>query len=247
MHAHGESLAGSLRKVLAVYGVASAALIAAWGLFHYLGRSARVDDPGDFDNAVHAWVVRERAFRPVLTRCFRAATLVGDRDVATSLTIGVAVGLYVLHRRHVGHVRRVEPFHWLAAIVGARVLSVSLKLAYRRERPPLLDRLVPETTFSFPSGHSVFAAVFFVMLASILARLVPPHRPWRRAVVVAVCVAMAVLVATSRVWLGVHYPSDVLGGLLLGLAWVCVVWLIRVGWDTWRWRHRPPRTGHSAN
>jgi len=118
---------------------------------------------------------------------------------------------------------------FLATILGGRFLSIGLKLSFRRERPPELHRLVFENTYSFPSGHSVFAAVFFTMLAVLIVRLVPARRPIVRAGAVAACLAMAVLVGVSRVWLGVHYPTDVLGGLLLGFGWVLAVSLLRRG------------------
>jgi undecaprenyl-diphosphatase len=131
-------------------------------------------------------------------------------------------------------VRAAEPFVWLVAILGGRLLSLLFKELFKRERPPVLHRLVPETTYSFPSGHSVFAAVFFSMLAYVVVRSIRPDRVALRLTASLGCVVLAVAVAASRVWLGVHYPTDVMGGLLLGVGWVFSVWLARAGWHSWR-------------
>jgi undecaprenyl-diphosphatase len=226
----------SARAFLYLYGASVAGLCLLGLAFGQLGHEARVDEPTDLDNFVHDWVVRHRHDWPALTSAFHVATLFGNPDVATLATAVITFGLYVLHRKGLAGVRKAEPFVWLGAILGGRLLSIGLKLFYQRERPPVLNRMVSETTYSFPSGHSVFAAVFFSMLAYVLARMIPATHAWLRLVSVALCVVMAVVVAASRVWLGVHYPTDVLGGLLLGICWVFTVWLVRVGWDHWRWR-----------
>ena len=124
-------------------------------------------------------------------------------------------------------VGRTEALVWLGAILGGRFLSLALKAVFRRDRPPLAHRLVTETTYSYPSGHSVFAAVYFTMLAVVVARLLPPRLTWLKWQSVALCLTLAVLVGLSRVWLGVHYPTDVIGGLILGFGWVFTVATLR--------------------
>jgi undecaprenyl-diphosphatase len=116
------------------------------------------------------------------------------------------------------------------------MLNLALKLWFRRERPPELHRLIEEGGFSFPSGHSAFAGVFFGMLALLIARGTPERPAWFRVVGVLACLVLAVLVAASRVWVGVHYPSDVIGGLLVGAGWAVAAWLVRTGWAHWRFR-----------
>ncbi len=234
MSDHPTSASAAPPSFLWIYGLALLMLCLTGLIFGEMGHDARIDEPTDLDNFVHAWIVRHRECWPVLTSVFRCATLFGNPEVATLCTGAITFGLYYLHRRGLARVRKAEPFVWLGAILGGRFLSVSLKLLYQRERPPLVHRLVTETTYSFPSGHSVFAAVFFSMLAYVLARMIPPAHAWLRIASVGLCMVLAVVVAASRVWLGVHYPTDVLGGLLLGVGWVLTVWLVRLAWDDWR-------------
>jgi undecaprenyl-diphosphatase len=203
------------------------ALLALVVALERLGHSRRIDEPGDFDNALYAWVIRHRPGWPWVTSVLRVATRFGNPDVATLATAVVAFALYGLARLGVAQVRKSEALVWLAAILGGRLWSIGLKHVFRRDRPPELHRLVFEDTYSYPSGHSVFAAVFFTMLAAVLARMIPPQRKALRAATVAACLTLAVLIALSRVWLGVHYLSDVLGGLLIGFGWVLVVTLVR--------------------
>ncbi len=224
----------STRFPLWVYGVSLLVLGLLGFAFGQLGQSDQIDDPTDFDNFIHAWVVARRTNWPILTALFHWATRFGNPDVATMATALITFGLYAMHRRGVAGIRKSEAFVWLGVILSGRLLSSWLKLVYQRERPPVLHRLVLESTYSFPSGHSVFAAVFFTMLAALLARFVPGSRPWVRVGVVALCLFFAVLIGVSRVWLGVHYPTDVFGGLILGAGWVLVVWVVRFGWRHWQ-------------
>lgn len=118
-----------------------------------------------------------------------------------------------------------------------------LKLSIARHRPTadLVNVLKPETGYSFPSGHAVFYTWLAVMLAaSIAPRISPRLRPplwWAAAL-------LALLGCTGRVWAGVHWPSDVLGGLLLGLAWSALVLWLPERWlpsPSWGWIGRGRR------
>jgi len=164
-----------------------------------------------------------------------------NTPVATAITFAIALLLYGLGRRRVGLLRRREAIFWLSVAFGGRGIEVLLKDYFQRDRPPLLYRLVTETSFSFPSGHSVFAAILFTMLAILITRALPRlSRAWRIAVGL-LCLLMALLVGASRVWLSVHYVTDVGGGLVLGLAWVEIAYLIRFGWGHWNHRRRAAR------
>lgn len=146
----------------------------------------------------------------LLLRAAQAVTLLGEPVL---VTLGAAVLAIVLWRR--GHGRLA--LYVVAARVGALVLSQGLKLAVDRARPAFDDPVATALGASFPSGHALGSAAFWTTLA-VLAL---PHVRRPRSLL-AGAVLVAVLVAASRVLLGVHYVSDVTGGLLLGLGWAAV-------------------------
>lgn len=117
-----------------------------------------------------------------------------------------------------------------AATIGVgAIANSSLKLVVARPRPDELVPIVVEPGYSFPSGHSLSAMVAYGVLAVLVARTSWPNPI--RGVVLAALAAVAVVVGLSRIYLGVHYPSDVLGGWLLGIAWVALFAGLSVGFD----------------
>src|ERR1700704_642320 len=115
---------------------------------------------------------------------------------------------------------------WLMAIGAvSSLLDNLIKIAMTRQRPTadLLHILAPAPGYSFPSGHAVYFAWMSFMIAFALA---PRIRPSRRWIVWVVAAIITVLACIARVWAGAHWPSDVLGGFLLGLGWCAfVLWL----------------------
>ncbi len=116
------------------------------------------------------------------------------------------------------------------AIVGSALLNLSTKQFFARDRPSLWESIAPETTFSFPSGHAMGSAT----LAWVLLLLAWRTR-WRWPVTVAMT-GFAVMVAFSRVYLGVHYPSDILAGWTAASVWAVSVYvlLFRNGARPWQ-------------
>lgn len=121
------------------------------------------------------------------------------------------------------------------ALGGSALLNIGAKLAFARERPSLWDSIAPETSYSFPSGHAMGS----MTLACVLFLLAWNTR-WRWPVA-ALMVPFVVLVGLSRVYLGVHYPSDILAGWAVAMAWVAGVYLIlfRSARRPWRRLDRP--------
>jgi undecaprenyl-diphosphatase len=101
--------------------------------------------------------------------------------------------------------------------IGSSLLNLSIKTAVDRTRPDPSEALVAEPGNSFPSGHTQAAVVGYgVLLLMLLPVIKPPHRPW----VITAAVAMVALIGFSRIALGAHYPSDVIGAALIGSAWL---------------------------
>jgi undecaprenyl-diphosphatase len=110
------------------------------------------------------------------------------------------------------------------AVAGGQLLASLLKLGVDRPRPDLVSHLAEVYTLSFPSGHAMLSAVTYLTLGSLLARVLPGRI--LKTYVLAVAVVATLLVGISRVYLGVHWPSDVLAGWCAGSAWAMLCWLV---------------------
>lgn len=118
---------------------------------------------------------------------------------------------------------RTAIFVALATISGA-ALSSLLKMGFDRPRPDLIPNLTHVYGASFPSGHAMVSAVVYLTLGSLLTRVV--SRFWSKIFVMAVAVLLTGLIGLSRLYLGVHWPSDVLAGWAAGAAWALMWWII---------------------
>jgi membrane-associated phospholipid phosphatase len=132
----------------------------------------------------------------------------GSALMLVPLTVIIAVLLY---RQQV----RQRFAFWVLAVGGAAALNYLAKLSFARARPTIWVSILPETTFSFPSGHAM-ATVALVTATAYLLK----HRARAQATAIGIGAVFVILVGVSRVYLGVHYPSDVLAGWLASFAWV---------------------------
>jgi len=112
----------------------------------------------------------------------------------------------------------------LLSIGGGTAFSQLLKALYDRPRPDLVDHLTVIHTASFPSGHATMATIVYLTLAAMIVRLVDTHA--LRVYVVVVAVVVSLVVGVSRIYLGVHWPTDVLAGWALGAGWAAGAWLV---------------------
>jgi undecaprenyl-diphosphatase len=108
---------------------------------------------------------------------------------------------------------------WLWLGQAAR-LPINQQIA--RPRPPQALRLVAAGGYSFPSGHTTSATIGYGLLAVLVIRMLPVGRRWLRALPTVIAVCAAVAVGFSRLYLGVHWPSDVAAGWALGVAWLAL-------------------------
>ena len=161
-----------------------------------------------FDLGVRARV--HELFNPDVTTFMQAMTFLGSIVFLTSLfVVIVAVWLLMGKRR---------PAAWLAiAVGGSVVLDLSLKLSFHRTRPVPFIGAVP-LTYSFPSGHALSSFCFYGVLAGLVCARV--ENPVLRALIWTVTTALVSAIGLSRIYLGVHYPTDVIAGYLAAAAWV---------------------------
>lgn len=150
---------------------------------------------------------------PGLTSFAKTVTTIGSSKVVIPLVLGTAAVLFVVLKH------RKELLLLIGGMLGSTLLNELLKRLYERARPDI-HRIIEETGYSFPSGHSMASFTFYGLLAYLLWRHMPSKR-WR-GVLIAFSVLMIVCIGTSRVYLGVHYPSDVLGGYWVSACWLAV-------------------------
>lgn len=165
----------------------------------------------------------------------RAATIASFMGVEMVLVLLVALLVWFAWTRR-----------WGAAVMlllvtgGASLLNDVLKLSFQRPRPaPVLDRfstLIPGQTWSFPSGHAMVSAAFYFFLAYLSWRVLTG---WRQALLTTGILVLVLLIGLSRLYLGVHYLTDVIAGYCAGAVWTEAVIL---GQRYLAWRRRPPAT-----
>jgi undecaprenyl-diphosphatase len=191
--------------------IAALASLALLGLL--VGASPRVQG---WDAAVARSVADDAS--PMVGDFARTMTHLGDRNVYMALAAIVLVVLLALRRL------RLAGF-LVTVVVGQWVLTNWLKALVERERPDL-NQLVSASGYAFPSGHASAAAATYLALALVIAVLRPR---WNVRVLVAGAIAIGVVVAATRVFVGVHWTTDVLAGLAFGWAWCLLcAWLFRV-------------------
>jgi len=147
---------------------------------------------------------------PWLARAMLDVTALGSGTVATIVTTIAVLYLALARRRALALVVAI-------AAIGAWGVMALAKGFYARPRPDVTQAIDLATGLSFPSGHTIAATAVYLTVGSVLARAVEP--PIQRIYVLCVAAALALIVGVSRVYLGVHYPTDVLGGWLVGGAW----------------------------
>lgn len=156
---------------------------------------------------------------PWLYEAARDVTSLGSYAVLGILVVLVVA--YLLLAR-----RRSEAIYLTAAVVSGVVLSNVLKVGLNRPRPSL-DNTPEVFSASFPSGHATMSAVVFLTLGAILAVDEPQRQ--LRVLFIGAAIALTLVVGVSRVYLGVHYPTDVIAGWCLGTAWA-ILWSLAMQW-----------------
>jgi membrane-associated phospholipid phosphatase len=200
--------------------------IGAWA-FGALAEEVAEGNTAADDQRVADWL-HGRATEP-LTDVFRAITWTGNGGVLALVVLVAAVLL--LRRRLV-----TDAFFVVLAFAGAEVITFGMKQGFRRERPFFEDPLATASSFSFPSGHSLVSLAVYGSIALVLAR----HARSRRFAATALGVAAVWILAIgfSRLYLGVHFLSDVVAGFAAGAAWLALLYLLLEGGSRYTSRYR---------
>src|ERR1041384_7910306 len=189
-----------------------AAAIATLIFFGWLADEVLEGETRHFDEATRAAI--HQLAPPPLTTIMRWLPFAGSTLALTIGTIIVVVRFAMLKWGR-------EAKLFAITMVGAGLLNITLKLAFKRPRPvPFFNLTAPET-YSFPSGHALTSACFFGALAAILTARVKSRR--FRIITWVVCTWMFVLIGFSRIYLGVHHTTDVIAGFAAALIWILVV------------------------
>jgi len=193
----------------AIFASLALAVLALF-LFAWLGNEVLQGDTQNFDLAIRTWV--HRFASPGMTNAMTAVSLLGYNILIGELLIAFAFFAWLRWRRAA---------LWLAvAMAGALALDMTLKYAYHRTRPTAYFGAAPQS-YSFPSGHALCSFCFYGVLAGLLSA-----RTKSLAWLLFIWIAAALLVIAiwlSRIYLGVHYPSDVIAGYLAAAVWVATV------------------------
>jgi len=152
-----------------------------------------------------------------LQEAARDVTSLGSIVVLAIITFA-AVGYLFLARKH------VAAWLMLIAMFGGIALNDLLKAAFARPRPDIVTHAVRVFTTSFPSGHASLSAITYLTIGALLAQ----SNSSRKVSIyfMALAAFLTVIVGTSRIYLGVHYPTDVLGGWCIGTAWAIACWIV---------------------
>lgn len=206
------------------WGPALLVAIAALGAlaFFYIGHEVGEDELRQFDSAVLLWLrnpadLSQPVGPPWLAESVLEVTALGGYTLII-LLVAAVIGFLL-----VAGLRGPALFVFLSVVTGWLASQV-LKSFYERPRPDLVPQLDVVHTASFPSGHATMAALVYLTLAAVIARLT--DKTSLRVYVFAAAGLISMIVGFSRVYLGVHWPSDVIAGWVLGAAWAALSWLV---------------------
>lgn len=201
-----------LITTIGIFGLASCLLI----LFVLAQLFEEVLEREAFEFDTHFLLWLHQFANPSLDKVMLAITHLGNPNV---VVIVVVVSLAILQWQRYFQEARI----FAIACLGAFILNTGLKLVFTKPRPELWPQLISEESFSFPSGHALGSLVLYGMLAYLLAT----HYPRFSQFIYSVAVVAIALIGISRLYLGVHWPTDIIAGYGVGFLWLmlCITML----------------------
>jgi undecaprenyl-diphosphatase len=209
--------------------------------FATLGRAVGAGSTRAFDEAILlAMRTPGRPADPVGPLWFqemvRDFTALGSTGVLTFMVLAIAGFLAMTRKGHAA-------LFVLLSVGGGVLISETMKWFYERARPDVVPHHTEVYSASFPSGHSMMSAVVYLTLGALVARTQANRGV--KGYILTLAVVLAVLVGLSRIYLGVHWPTDVLAGWALGGAWALVCWFVMM-WLQSRGQVEPEANGVEA-
>ncbi len=210
-----------------------AAAVATIIFFGWLSSEVLEGETRHFDDVTRAAV--HQLASPAMTTAMRGISFLGSMLFLTIATVVVITWFAV---REWGREARL----FAITMLGASLLNMSLKLAFKRTRPEPFFDLFPPESYSFPSGHALTSCCFFGAFAAILTARIKSRRV--RLIVWVVSTTMFLLIGFSRIYLGVHYTTDVIAGFAAALIWILVVRFVEM--QLRRRKRRGPEAGEES-
>jgi len=202
---HARTFVGAVGVFLV--GGATATLLGLWA-FATVASQVVEGHTQQFDESILTWLNSHQT--PLATLLLREVTHLGTAMVVIVLVSIAGTFLWLTQHRY-------SAILLLVSTIGAVMLNALLKAGFDRPRPSLFEHGTTTASSSFPSGHAMSAAAVYGTVAYLAARL--QKRVWSRVLTFTLAALAILLICLSRMVLGVHYPSDVAGGVAFGLAW----------------------------
>ena len=193
-------------------GLGICAAVGSLIFFAWLTDEVLAGETQHFDDLTRAAI--HQFASPTLTTTMRGISFIGSSLFLTTITIGIFIWFLTHQWRREG---------WLLGItmLGAAVLNTTLKLTFQRPRPVPFFNLLPPESYSFPSGHSLASFCFFGALATVLTARSDNHKI--NFFIWLISGLFVFMIGLSRIYLGVHYTTDVLAGFAAALIWIAVI------------------------
>jgi membrane-associated phospholipid phosphatase len=195
-------------------GIALVLFVVALNAFIEITEELVEDNLGLVDERVSSFI---QSFRtPSLTSYFKNITVLGERPAYIILCVVLAVYFVIRHKTWKFIIQTV------VVLLLASASNMALKLVFGRSRPAL-EHLVEVSSLSYPSGHAMSAMSFYGFLIYLAIILIPQR--WLKTLICIVLSLLILSIGTSRIYLGVHFPSDVTAGFVGGIIWItlCVI------------------------
>jgi undecaprenyl-diphosphatase len=207
-----------VRRFIAELGAPIALAVIALGVLGFVQLADEVSEgeTHGFDSAVLLWL-RGLPHPLWLQHVVGDLTALGGYAVLTLWVIVAALYLIAVGKKGAALLT-------IFAVGGGAFLSEALKMGFARPRPDVVEHWAVVQSASFPSGHAMLSAIVYLTLGMLFARLHEKRRI--KALSIGVGIALTLIIGLSRIYLGVHWPTDVIGGWALGAAWASLCWLV---------------------